>query len=74
MSKLWRKADLLLLRGKMKLEEFLREERGDTNFISIAIVLIIVLVIAGAFVTFGNKILTKFNQVITEFMGKLGIS
>ena len=46
----------------------LAEERGDTNFISIAIVLVVILVIAGIFVTFGRQISTSFSNAIREFM------
>jgi hypothetical protein len=46
-----------------------RDDRGDTNFVSIAIVLTVVLVLAGLFITFGRDILEGVTAAIEEFMG-----
>ena len=46
------KANELSLRGYVKVKSFISCERGDTNFISIILILLLVLVIAGIIFTF----------------------
>lgn len=46
----------------------LRDDRGDTNFVSIAIVLTIVLVLAGIFILFGRQIIDGVKTAIEEFL------
>ena len=46
----------------------LRDERGDTNFVSIAIVLTVVLVLAGIFIVFGRQIIEGVQTAIEEFL------
>lgn len=43
------------------------EENGDTNFISIIIILAIVLVVAGIFILFKDQIIGWFNTTTTDF-------
>lgn len=43
------------------------DDQGDTNFISIIIILAIVLVVAGVFITFKNDILGSAEQAINKF-------
>ena len=71
MNKLVRKMDMLMLKGEMKVQQFLKEERGDTNFISIAIVLAIVIAVALAFMGMKNKIMDKVNTTVSDFITKL---
>lgn len=52
---------------------FRQNERGDTNFISILIILAIVLVLAGMFMLFGRSIMTTVTQRVTDFINGLGI-
>lgn len=59
-------AKLIALYATM--QSFFTEERGDTNFISIAIILVVVLVIAGIFITFGNTITSGLNTAIEDFL------
>lgn len=49
----------------------LAEERGDTNFISIAIVLIVVIGIAIVFIGFGKQITTKVSEAIQNLLNAL---
>ena len=44
-----------------------KKERGDTNFISILIVLGIVIIVAGVFLVFKNKIVEMVKGVIEGF-------
>ena len=71
MKKLRNKLNLAVLKGQMALRDFLSNERGDTNFISIAIVLIIVMVIAVAFIAFKDEIMNLLNQKKNEFTNAL---
>lgn len=50
------------------IEDFVNEERGDTNFISIAIILAIVLVLAIAFIGFKDQIMGVVKEKIEQFM------
>lgn len=71
--KMKNKAMYWYLRGKMRcadaLENFVTEERGDSNLVSIMVVIVIILAVAGVFRTqlMGavNTIFTK----LTEFIG-----
>lgn len=45
----------------------LRSERGDTNFISILIILGIVVVLAAAFIGFKDQIVGQVSGMITNF-------
>lgn len=49
----------------------LAEERGDTNFISIAIILVIVISVAVAFIAFKDQVLGAFNSATADLMGRL---
>ncbi|MCI5655427.1 MAG: hypothetical protein SOT80_05670 [Candidatus Pseudoruminococcus sp.] len=50
-------------------KRIIKDENGDTNFISIAIILVVVLVLAGVFIAFGNQILSWFNGTVANFWG-----
>lgn len=52
---------------------FLKDESGDTNFISIIIILGIVIVLAGVFIGFREKIVETIKNVVDDFdAGDLG--
>ncbi len=68
-----RALDCALLRAKFgaadRMEQFLKEERGDTNFVAIIVIIVIILAVAGIFRT---QLLTAVNQVmsnLTDFIG-----
>lgn len=43
------------------------EERGDTNFISILIILGIVIILAGVFIGFKDQIVGQVQNIINDF-------
>lgn len=71
MKKLTKKLNNTMLQMKNKAAAFLSDERGDTNFISIAIILIVIIGIAVAFIKFGDDIMGRFQQAVNELMGVL---
>lgn len=67
MNKLVRKMDAWMLKGQMKVKQFLSEERGDTNFISIAIILGVILTIAVVFIKLKGNIMSVTNKAVSDF-------
>ena len=58
---------------KQNIKTFLKDESGDTNFISIIIILGIVIVLAGVFIAFREKIVGVIKGVVDGFdEGDLG--
>lgn len=51
----------------------LADERGDTNFISIAIILIVIIAVAVVFIGFRDMILGGLNNAIQDLRDALGI-
>ena len=50
-----------------KIRPRLTDERGDTNFISILIILGIVILLAGVFIGFKDQIITQVQNIISGF-------
>ncbi len=71
MQKLKNKLCALDLKVRMGLYNLMNNEDGDTNFISIAIVLVIVLAIAVLFIGFRDDITEKVSEAWSEMMDKL---
>ncbi len=72
MKKLVKKTQELALRARYAVQDFLRGEQGDTNFISIAIVLVVVLGIAVLFLSLKERIFEFVNQQVTNLLAQLG--
>ena len=49
-------------------KKFLKSERGDTNFISILIVMGIVILLAGLFIGFKDQIVGQVQEIIDGFV------
>lgn len=59
-------------RIKQGIKKLMTEENGDTNFISIIIVLIIVVGIAAILIRFKDDLKEKFDEVVGGFLDTLG--
>lgn len=57
----------LLVKAQCKLSTFAHDERGDTNFISILVILGIALALAAVFLTFKDQVLDWVNTNIGDF-------
>lgn len=51
----------------LKVQGFLKEEKGDTNFISILIILGVVVVLAGVFMGFKDQIVEQVQTIVDSF-------
>lgn len=70
--KLINKVDSLMLKAKLKVDAFLYDEKGDTNFISILVLLGIALALAGVFLAFKDQVITWVDKNIGTFFSKSG--
>lgn len=65
--------NLLVIRMMQAINGFCDEERGDTNFLSIAIILVVVLALAVVFIGFGDTLTAGLEDSINELKDALGI-
>lgn len=73
MNNISTKAALFLFDAKSKFgkaKDIIKEENGDTNFISIIIILAIVLLVAVAFMIFKDQIIGWFNGTTQTFFNQ----
>ncbi len=70
--KFMNKVNSLMLKAQMKVNSFLHDEKGDTNFISILVLLGIALALAGVFLAFKDQIIGWVDQNIGGFFGLRG--
>ena len=68
MSKLGEALIMMKIKASTMKTKVLKDESGDTNFISIAIIIAIVLVLAAAFFTFGDKAMETISKNVTDFI------
>lgn len=52
-------------------QNFKNSERGDTNFVSMLIIIGIVVVLAGLFLTLGKDVMTSIGQKVKDFINGL---
>lgn len=57
----------MLIKAYLTIKDKLSSERGDTNFISIIIILGIVLLVAGLFIGFKDQIVTMVQDIVDDF-------
>lgn len=53
------------------LNNFKNSERGDTNFVSMLLIIGIVVVLAGLFLTLGKDVVTAIKQKVMGFVNSL---
>lgn len=53
------------------MEEFKTSERGDTNFVSMLLIIGIVVVLAGLFLTLGEDVMELISEKVTDFIDGL---
>lgn len=63
------KMNAMLTMAYIKVNAFMKDERGDTNFISILVLLGIALALAGVFLSFQEEIMTWVETNIGSFFG-----
>lgn len=71
MKKLNSMTTKLYVRAKCAWRCFLYDEQGDTNFISILIILAIVIILAGLFLTIGDDVMKKVADKVNDFFSDL---
>ena len=69
MKKLINKLKTSALKVQLAVRDFVSSEAGDTNFLSIAIILVVVLGLAVVFITFGKDLLPKLQEAINNLFG-----
>ena len=72
MSKINEMLIRLQFRTNCVLEKFKKSERGDTNFVSMLLIIGIVVVLAGLFLTLGKNVMTAIEGKVTQFITNLG--
>lgn len=68
--KLIEKMNYLAIKAKLGFDSFMKDEKGDTNFISILVLLGIALALAGVFLGFKDDILGWVDTNIGNFFSK----
>lgn len=66
------KFNALCTRSYVAVQNFVEEQDGDTNFISIMIILGVVVVFAGLFNKLGGEVIGQVGQKIKTFLSSLG--
>ena len=69
--KLLEKADSFLIGAKIRVDSFLNHEEGDTNFISILVLLGIALALAGVFLGFKDQVLAWVDTYVGDFLTRM---
>ncbi len=71
MKKLNEKLTKLYIKARYSVVSFMESERGDTNFVSMLIIIGIVVVLAGLFLTVGKDVMASVSQKVTDFISDL---
>ncbi len=58
----------LMIGAKCRVRKFFESERGDTNFVSMLIIIGIVVVLAGLFLAFGKKLIGIVEEKVLNFV------
>ena len=71
MKALVNKMNRIQMRAVSAFTKFMRSERGDTNFISIIIIVAIVIALASIFWTFAKGGMSQISSKFTQFLSSL---
>ena len=71
MKKIQEKMLKLKVKADCAIYDFFNSERGDTNFVSMLLIIGIVVVIAGLFLTLGKEVMTSIGQKVKDFINGL---
>lgn len=71
MKKFAQTMNQLQMKAFCALNNFKTSERGDTNFISLLLILGIVVVLAGGFLLLGKNAMNIVTQKVTSFLNSL---
>lgn len=71
MRRIKEKLNNALIQLKVKADTFMMDETGDTNFISIAIIMVIVIGVAVAFILFKDRLMAAFTTATEDLFGSL---
>ena len=71
MKTLVNKMNRIQMRAASAFSKFMRSERGDTNFISIIIIVAIVIALAGMFWIFAKNGMSTISSKFTQFLSSL---
>ena len=71
MKTLVNKMNRIQMRAVSAFTKFMKSERGDTNFISIIIIVAIVIALAGMFWLFAKNGMSTISSKFTTFLGSL---
>lgn len=66
------KMNAMLIKARIKTAAFFKDERGDTNFISILVILGIALALAAVFLAFKDQVISWVDTNIGDFFSKSG--
>ena len=58
----------LYIKASTAVRDFKETERGDTNFVSMLIIIGIVVVLAGLFLTLGKEVMTSISNKVKNFI------
>ena len=59
-----------MIKAKIGLYKFVHDETGDTNFVSVALIIAIVVILAGIVLGFAKPAVEKAGQKVTDFIGE----
>lgn len=62
---------MMQTKGRNAMESFKKSERGDTNFVSMLLIIGIVVVLAGLFLTLGKEVMKSVGDKVKDFIKNL---
>ena len=72
MKKLHNKLTEWQIKAYLAAQNFKNSERGDTNFVSMLLIIGIVVVLAGAFLAIGRRVMSTVEGKVDGFINNLG--